>query len=427
MAKLRIPTLKVFRPLLGPSRYKGAYGGRGSGKSHFFAELLVESCINRPGMRAVCIREIQKSLKESVKRLVEDKIEALGVSHLFDCQNDQIKTPGGGVILFQGMQDHTKESIKSLEGFHTAYVEEAQTLTAGSLEMLRPTIRAEGSELWFSWNPRNKRDPVDEFLRGIHPPEGAVVVQANYTDNEWFPAELERERRHDQKTNPDRYGHIWLGDYEPAAIGAYYSNEMAAMEREHRITGVPYNPAYPVETWWDLGAAKFGRTMAIGFVQRVGLELHAIDFLTDEGPDKGLPHFARALKDRPYVYSKHVWPHDGGAMQKATGETLDATWKRLMGELPVVLQLKDVGAGIAKVRDMLPSMWFDAVKCEGWVEALKNYRSEYDEESRVFKAIPIHDWSSHPADMTRTGAMYTPSAANMKPIDYSKYPSGAYA
>jgi hypothetical protein len=132
---LDIPTAEVFEPLLYPARYKGAHGGRGSGKSHFFAEMLIEDHIRHPGMRSVCIREVQKSLKESAKRLLEDKIQKLGVTMLFDAQADRIITPGNGVIIFQGMQDHTAESIKSLEGFRRAWVEEAQTLSARSLEL----------------------------------------------------------------------------------------------------------------------------------------------------------------------------------------------------------------------------------------------------------------------------------------------------
>ena len=214
-----------------PSRYKGAYGGRGSGKSHFFAEphffaeLGVERCLMRPGSRGVCIREVQKSLKESAKRLIEDKIRAMGVEQHFRILNDQIVTPGGGIILFQGMQDHTAESIKSLEGFDWAWAEEAQTLSERSLEMLRPTIRAPGSELWFSWNPRNPKDPVDALLRGINPPKDSIVVKANYSDNPFFPKELEDEREHDYRNNPTRYAHIWLGEYEPAVIGAIWNRE----------------------------------------------------------------------------------------------------------------------------------------------------------------------------------------------------------
>ena len=160
MATLTIPTLKVFEPLLGDSRYKGAYGGRGSGKSHFFAELAVERCVQYPGTRIVCVREVQKDLKESAKLLIEDKIRHLGVPGFRPIESE-IKTPGGGIIIFRGMNNYTAESIKSLEGFDIAWVEEAHTLTDRSLEMLRPTIRKEGSELWFSWNPRSAEDPVD--------------------------------------------------------------------------------------------------------------------------------------------------------------------------------------------------------------------------------------------------------------------------
>lgn len=222
LSALKIPTARAFEPLLHPSRYKGIFGGRGSGKSHFFAELGVERCVLTRGTRIVCVREVQKSLKESVKRLVEDKIIALGVGHMFRVLNDSIVTPGDGVILFQGMQDHTAESIKSLEGFDIAYVEEAQTMTARSLEFLRPTIRKPGSELWFSWNPRHASDPVDALLRGEEPPPDSIVVRANYADNPFFPGVLEEERLYDETHNPARYGHIWLGEYEPAAIGAIW-------------------------------------------------------------------------------------------------------------------------------------------------------------------------------------------------------------
>ena len=248
MTPLRIETPRVFAPLLRPSRYKGVWGGRGSGKSHFFAEALVERCIMFPGTRAVCVREVQKSLKDSVKRLIEDKIDALGVGDRFTALNAEIKTPGGGLIAFQGMQDHTSETIKSLEGFGVAWVEEAQTLSARSLEMLRPTIRAPGSELWFSWNPRNAADPVDAFLRREKPPEDSIVVRANYSDNPFLPRELEQERLDDMAHRPDRYAHIWLGEYEPIAIGAIWDrltlhrNRRAEMPEMRRIL-VAVDPA----------------------------------------------------------------------------------------------------------------------------------------------------------------------------------------
>lgn len=214
---LRIETARVFKPFLAPSRYKAAYGGRGSGKSHEFAQLAVEYCLMNPGTRGVCIREVQRSLKQSSKLLIEDKIKAMGVGKYFRILRDEIRTPGNGIILFQGMQDHTAETIKSLEGFDWAWCEEAQSLSERSLNLLRPTIRKETdnrrSELWFSWNPRYPTDPVDAFFRGGEPPPDSIIVEANYMDNPWFPEVLRREMEWDKRRDPDKYQHVWLGGY----------------------------------------------------------------------------------------------------------------------------------------------------------------------------------------------------------------------
>lgn len=253
---LSAETVRPFKPLLESARYKGAYGGRGSGKSHFFAEAAVERCVIHPGTRVVCVREVQRSLKESVKRLIEDKIEALGVGDRFRIRNDRIMTQGGGVILFQGMRDHTAESIKSLEGFDVGYVEEAQTLTSRSLEFLRPTIRKPESELWFSWNPRHASDPVDQLFRGPVPPPDSAIVRVSYRDNRWFPDVLEQERAYDELNSRARYGHVWLGEYEPAAIGAIWdrltlhSNRRDAAPAMTRIV-VAIDPAVSNEAGSD--------------------------------------------------------------------------------------------------------------------------------------------------------------------------------
>jgi len=199
--------------LWGQARYKGAHGGRGSGKSHAFAELLVARAAATQGFRAACVREVQKSLKNSVKLLVEDKIKALGVSSMFEVLEAEIRTPGGGVIMFQGMQNHTADSIKSLEGFDVAWVEEAQSLSQRSLDLLRPTIRKPGSELWFSWNPGKPTDPVDVLLRGETPPRNAVVLEVNWSDNPHLPTDLLEEQEDDLRRDPDKWLHVWNGAY----------------------------------------------------------------------------------------------------------------------------------------------------------------------------------------------------------------------
>lgn len=221
--QLQIDTPRAFLPLLQPSRYKGAHGGRGSGKSYFFAELLVERCLMQK-THAVCIREIQKSLNQSVKKLIEEKIEVLGVAKYFEVQESLIKGRNGSLIIFQGMQNHTADTIKSLQGYDIAWVEEAQSLSARSLELLRPTIRKEGSEIWFSWNPDQPTDPIDEFLRCENPPPDAIVCEVNYMDNPWFPDVLKQEMEYDQQRDPDKYNHVWLGGYQNNSEARVFKN-----------------------------------------------------------------------------------------------------------------------------------------------------------------------------------------------------------
>lgn len=213
MSKLQIEVAPAFEPLLAPARYKGAHGGRGSGKSHFFATLLVATAMRKPGLRAACVREIQKSLKNSAKLLVEDKIRSMGLQGHFEILDTEIRTPGGGVVIFQGMQNHTADSVKSLEGFDIAWCEEAQSLSQRSLDLLRPTVRKAGSELWFGWNPDQPDDPV-EFLRSDHPPSNAIVVEANWNDNPFLPDELKQEQEDDKRRDPDKWEHIWNGGYQ---------------------------------------------------------------------------------------------------------------------------------------------------------------------------------------------------------------------
>jgi len=214
MSVLHLPTPEWAVPLLESSRYKGAWGGRGSGKSHMMAELMIEAHIIDQKRRSVCVREIQKSLNQSVKRLLETKIQAMNAGAYFEVQDAVIKSKkADGAIIFQGMQNHTADSIKSLEGYDCAWVEEAQSLSQTSLDLLRPTIRKPESELWFTWNPRQQSDPVDFLLRGPTPPKDATVIKVNFLDNPWFPDVLRDEMEYDKRRDPDKYRHVWMGSY----------------------------------------------------------------------------------------------------------------------------------------------------------------------------------------------------------------------
>ncbi len=311
---------EVFDDFMQPSRYKAIYGGRGSAKSHFFAECMVANAAANKNFRAVCIREVQKSLKESAKRLLEDKINILGLADRFDILNDSIKTPGNGIVIFQGMQDHTAESIKSLEGFNVAWVEEAQTLSAKSLELLRPTIRAPGSEIWFSWNPTNENDPVDQFFRGLTPPDNAIIRKINYDQNRFFPNELEEERSHDYEHAPDRYSHIWEGEYEPMAVGAIWDR---ANIHAHRRTEAPemgrilvsIDPAISAEA----GSDEHGIIVA-------GLGMEGRGYVLDDCSRRGTPKewatSAIAAYDEWDADAIVIERNQGGDMCRHTLETV---------------------------------------------------------------------------------------------------------
>jgi len=287
---LNIVTPKWAKPLLSPKRYKGAKGGRGSGKSHFFGEALVEALVFNPNTSAVCIREIQKSLKFSAKRLIEEKIEAMGVSHLFTITQSEIRAnKGRGVILFQGMQDHTADSIKSLEGFNIAWVEEAQTLSKKSLKLLRPTIRAEDSEIWFSWNPEKTSDPVDLFFQNIT--KDMVLVHVNSDENPFLPETLRNEREADRiRLSPEDFAHIWEGAYNEKSDALVFKGKYEVDFFEPAITwtrlqgldwGFSQDPTTANVVYVD-GDCLYIRYEA----NKVGLELDdTVAFISSEIPD----------------------------------------------------------------------------------------------------------------------------------------------
>ena len=241
---INLNTAPIFEPLLENKRYKGAKGGRGSGKSHFFAECIIETMLISPNARIVCIREIQRSLKFSSKVLIESKINSLGVSEYFEITLTEIRAKrGNGLIIFQGMQDHTADSIKSLEGFDIAWVEEAQNLSKRSLELLRPTIRKENSELWFSWNPENETDAVDSFFKQMQDNKATdyILIHANFSDNPFLPTELFNEQEYDRRYNPSTYEHIWLGGYNTKSDALIFKGKFRVENFSTDGLGNPYH------------------------------------------------------------------------------------------------------------------------------------------------------------------------------------------
>lgn len=287
MSDLRIPVAEVFAPLLPPARYKGGKGGRGSGKSHFFADLWLDESM-REKLDYVCVREHQKSLQFSVKKLLESKIEKFDAGYYFDVLDKKIMSKLGGVTIFEGMANHTADSIKSLEAFDRAYCEEAHKLSQRSLDLLRPTIRKAGSELWFSWNPDMPTDPVDALLVGPTPPPGSVVVHANFSDNPWFPEELKAEMEYDRGRDPEKYAHVWLGGYQMRSETRVFKNwrveefevDAAAIKRQGADWGFAIDPAVLVQSY------IVGRTLYVAYeAYKIGCEIVDTPDLFDTVPE----------------------------------------------------------------------------------------------------------------------------------------------
>lgn len=402
MSILQIPTARVFVPLLTPARDKVAHGGRGSGKSHFFAGLAVEDAIAEPGenggegLRMVCIREIQKDLAQSAKLLIEGKLSAhgLGEADGFKVFEDCIQTPGDGLVIFKGMNNYTADSIKSLEGFKRAWWEEAHTATQKSINLLRPTMRAPGSQLWWSYNPSQETDPVDIMFRGVERPSDAIVVQANWRDNPWFTTELERERQDCLRMMPDQYAHIWEGDYVTVAEGAYFAKDLALAREQDRITELVADPLMQYRAFWDIGVRD---ATSIWVAQFIGQTIKVLDYYEAVGQPLGT--HLEWLRSKGYGSALCVLPHDGAKHDAVTAVRFEDHIRAAGFEVQTV-ENQGKGAAMKRVetaRRLFPRIWFDKVKCAGGLKALGWYHEKKD-ENRNIGLGPEHDWASHGAD-----------------------------
>ncbi len=413
MSTLTIPTAEIFLPLIEPARYKGAHGGRGSGKSHFYADYSVEESLRFPGdygegLCLVCVREVQRDLKHSAKKLIEDKLKKYGLSsgQGFKIYKDVISTPGDGVILFQGMQDYNADSIKSLERFHRSWTEEAHNLSERSLELLRPTMRWEDiqrggyAEMWFSWNPDNKRDSVDKMFRGGKPPTDSVCVKANYINNPWFPTILEQERIDCLNIEPEQYEHIWNGGYVGIRKGAYFARQLAIAKKEGRFCRVAADPYLPVVAYCDIGGTgKKSDAFAMWIVQFVAREIRVLNYYEAVGQE--FKDHLGWLKDEEYgpEDASVCLPHDGATHDKVHRVSYETAF-RDAGYRVKVVPNQGTGAAterIREVRKLFPKMWFDKRKCEVGTEALSNYHEKWD-DIRNTGLGPNHNWASHGAD-----------------------------
>lgn len=394
---LRIEVPRKLKPLLGPKRYKGAYGGRGGAKSHFFAEQIILRCYTKQE-RVVCIREVQNSIKDSVKQLLIDKINSLGLQDIFEILESEIRGPNGSFIVFKGMQSYNAANIKSLEAFTIAWVEEAQTLSQHSLDLLRPTIRKEGSELWFSWNPRYKTDPVDAFFRK-NPPEDAVSVSINWRDNPWFPEVLRKEMEHDFSVDSDKAEHIWNGAYG-AGQGAILAKYVNQAEREGRINDdVAYDTiGGAVEISSDLG---YRDTASWWFWQRKvgGFSLLRYEGESGWDAEDWIERIQSVLTELGVALGKIWLPHDARAKTFQSKHSSVEKFINAFGadKVAIVPQTRKEHQ-ISAARTVIQKCEFHKTACEAGLDGLMAWEFEYNEETGVFSREPLHNWASHPSD-----------------------------
>lgn len=408
----------VFAPLDAPDlRYLGAHGGRGSGKSHNFAGKAVRRSSETRGTRILCAREVQKSLKESAKKLVENKIAEFKAPN-FRILEHEIRTPGGGLIAFQGLAEHSAESIMSYEDFDVIWIEQAETLSQRSLDIVRPTLRKAGSQIWLSWNPRKRTDPVDALMRGLHPPPRSAVVEANWRDNPYLTRELIEEREYDFVHNPDTYENKWEGAYATIIKGAYYAEALGAAEKQGRICHLAPDPMLKIRSFHDIGGAGAkSDAYSIWITQFSGRDINILDHYTSEG--QTLAYHVAWMRDNGYDGAIVQLPHDGVAANNVTGKRYADHWKDAGFDVPEPIPNQGAGAAMMRVqaaRRLFPRMWFDREKTAAGREALAWYHEKRDVERNVGLG-PDHDWSSHDADAFGLMAVaYEAPKAHIAPV-----------
>lgn len=410
---MRVEFPRKLEPLFRPSRIKVAHGGRGSAKSWGFARALLIQAAQRP-LRILCAREIQRSIKDSVHRLLTDQIQAMGLGHLYEVLETEIRGKNGSLFLFAGLAQHTVESIKSFEGVDRVWAEEAQSVTKRSWDVLTPTIRKEGSEIWVTLNPDMETD--ETYRRFVaSPPEGAFVVQMNWRDNPWFPPVLERERQETLRRDPDSYANIWEGEPKRVSDGAIYRHEIERLYADNRVRQVPYDPLLKVHTVWDLG---WNDAMTIGFWQRSGAELRCIDYIEDS--HRTLDWYVSEIEKRPFRWGIDFIPHDGRARNTQTGKSTEEALAA-MGRNVQVLPMLAIEEGIKAARLVFPRVYFDVDKTQRLLECLKRYQRDVNQRTQEGGG-PLHDEYSHGADMFRYAAMAVEDMGNAVASAKLNYP-----
>lgn len=396
--------------LFKPARFKVAYGGRDAAKSWSFARALLLEGAEQP-LPIGCFREVQKSLKDSVHQLLSNQVEELGLTRFYRILNDEIRGENGTYFRYAGLSTQTRDSMKSWEGLKRAWVEEAQSVTKRSWDILEPTIRAPGSELWVSFNP--DMDTDETYKRFVlNPSPEVAAVKINWDDNPWRSKVLDAARERMRLEAPDDYAHIYGGECRPAVEGAIYYKEVSALRSSGRLCNIPYDPMLKVHCVVDLGFNDF---MSILLVQRLASEIRVIRYIEDRM--RYIPSYHQELADLKLNYGTMYLPHDGKA-KHVTGTSAQEQFQALGWNVEIV---GDVGIeqGIRKAREIFPRIYIDKTNASELLNRLGRYRRRVNAEGQA--STPVHDDESHGADGFRYLALVadqmtnSPAAQNVDP------------
>lgn len=395
--------------LFRPYRYKVLWGGRGGAKSWGVARALLIEGARRP-LRILCAREIQRTIADSVHRLIADQIVALGLEGNYRILETEIRGVNGTQFIFAGLRTQDIGKIKSLEGVDVVWAEEAQTISKKSWDVLIPTIRKPGSEIWVTFNP--ELDTDDTYKRFVvNPAADTLLINIGWRDNPWFPEVLNKERLHLQKTDPEAYENVWEGKCRSSVEGAIYSREIADLVRDQRIRNVPRDPMLKVHTVWDLG---WNDQTSIILCQRLHSEIRIIDYIEDS--QKTLAEYVAMLNERRFNWGNDWLPHDGESKDVKTGKSAQEIL-RALGRSPRIVPKTDVESGIKAARLVFPRAYFDQVKAARLLDCLKRYRRAIPVTTNE-PASPVHDEYSHGADAFRYLALSIDKMGNedLKPL-----------
>jgi phage terminase large subunit len=376
--------------LFDPARYKVLYGGRGGAKSWGIARALLIIGARKP-TRILCAREFQTSIRDSVHKLLSDQIIAMGLIDFYEITQNAIRGKNGTEFSFVGLKNNVS-NIKSYEGCDIVWVEEAQTTSKLSWNVLIPTIRKEGSEIWISFNPELESDETyQRFI--VNTPENSIVQRINWSDNPWFPETLRLEKDALFVRDREAYNTVWEGVCRQTVDGAIFAKEMMQAEFEQRITRVPYDPVKPVLAVFDIGWAD---ATAVWFVQFIGMETRLIRYY--ETTQTTISQILAKMQTFGYVYDTLYLPHDArNKTLAANGRSIEEIVRAAGYNVRIIDRTPTVDS-INAARTIFPKCYFDRENTHEGLQCLRHYRYDVNPDTGNFSQKPLHDNYSHGAD-----------------------------